>query len=321
MSKKCILSEQMLARLLERESPWPPDAEDLEHAKNCPECAEALKKVESMEKTVLSDFDNVRNELPNMKFRFPGKPTEQTRKQGISGFFANLSFTGWATAGALSFIILISLVYTVYKPWEIPIKNEPPDATIANAIPKGHAKVIEGSFNLSTGGIAKSPETFELAGLTLTAIDRSVLHLDSGIEIAARNAIFNFNPAGIVLKSGKIKVSVPKKGLKFSAITPTAILGVRGTVFDVSHDESGVTNVEVTEGEVSVETVSGEQKIMIAGDKLAVTPEGKIIQDGEPAQTTQQTEPAQTTGTPAVSASGTSDADAGNVNPETDFLE
>lgn len=320
MSKKCILSEKMLARLLERESPWPPDTEDLEHAKDCPECAKVLKKVESMEKAVQSDFDNVRNELPNMKFKFPDKPAEQTEKQDISGFFANLSFARWATAGAFSFIILISLVYTLYKPQGITLKNEPPDAMVISAIPNGHAKVLEGSFNLSTGGIAKSPETFELAGLTLTAIDRSVLRLDSGIEIAARNAIFNFNPAGIVLKSGRIKVSVPKKGLKFSAITPTAILGVRGTIFDVTHDESGVTNVEVTEGEVSVETVSGEQKIMLAGDKLTVTPAGKIVQDGEPIKPTQQAEPIQTNVTPAVS-SGSSDTGTGKVNPETDFLE
>ena len=116
------------------------------------------------------------------------------------------------------------------------------------------------------------------------------------------------------------KVHGLAKDESFTVRTPTAVAGVRGTEFKVEVDESGETDVSVTEGEVTVQDV--EQ----TGAEVSVT-QGKsatVKSDGKVSVTTTQSNDTQTGGSNQKNSnnsnnnSGGASNDAGTDSTEPD---
>jgi ferric-dicitrate binding protein FerR (iron transport regulator) len=79
------------------------------------------------------------------------------------------------------------------------------------------------------------------------------------------------------LMVGKVRFYIQRLGGRpnpYRVMTPTALIAVRGTTFDVSMDESQVVEVRCLEGSVTVETVglSDREVILEAGRKTLVRP-------------------------------------------------
>jgi hypothetical protein len=95
---------------------------------------------------------------------------------------------------------------------------------------------------------------------------------------------FNFEEL-INLILGKIRVSVEhKNGPNHKKVsTPTAIISVRGTVFDVDvEDEDGTTNVTVEEGEVEVHNTRqpGPTRTVGEGNSIRIYPNQPLAKSG-----------------------------------------
>lgn len=93
-------------------------------------------------------------------------------------------------------------------------------------------------------------------------------------------ATFRANAGGLTelldLWMGRVRVHIQKLNGKPNpnrVLTPTAVISVRGTVFDVTVEEEDVTLVLVEEGQVAVQHVSmpyTEPKLLNAGDYVRV---------------------------------------------------
>lgn len=75
-------------------------------------------------------------------------------------------------------------------------------------------------------------------------------------------------------KSGKVrfKVSKLKEGAKFEAVTPTAVISVRGTEFSVLVKEDLTTEVKVFEGLVGIKNIMGEEIQLSPSEKIEILP-------------------------------------------------
>jgi len=92
---------------------------------------------------------------------------------------------------------------------------------------------------------------------------------------------------------GRVKVQIQKLGNQpnpNSVRTPTAVISVRGTVFDVAlEDDSDTTFVSVDEGQVEVAnlTAPGKSKLLNPGESIRVyknVPLAKVVDKGSVAQ-------------------------------------
>jgi len=95
------------------------------------------------------------------------------------------------------------------------------------------------------------------------------------------NVIFRQNPPNwrnfLEVLVGRVRIHIQKLGAQPNpnkVYTPTAVISVRGTTFDVSvSDADETTMVEVEEGEVAVQHAllpTGDPKILHAGESIAV---------------------------------------------------
>jgi hypothetical protein len=111
----------------------------------------------------------------------------------------------------------------------------------------------------------------DAGGLRITFLDESELALGPGSELVIDR--FVFDPASgngemlASLGSGLFRFASGQIGSEaITVTTPTATLGVRGTVFDVLIDGAGRTVVRVAEGEVSLSALTGQAaQILQAG--------------------------------------------------------
>ena len=103
----------------------------------------------------------------------------------------------------------------------------------------------------------------------------------STFELFANSrATFRASTGGVTdlldLWIGRVKVHIQKLGGRPNpnrVTTPTAVISVRGTVFDVTVEEEDVTLVLVEEGQVAVQHAllpNGEPRLLNAGDYLRV---------------------------------------------------
>ena len=163
------------------------------------------------------------------------------------------------------------------------------------------AKVIavQGSVEGTAGAVEKGAVLNEGAGIktgengsvTLQLADGSTIIVQSKSQVKLEVARLLANTGGVPsttvgLLSGRVESSVEKRknqGARFEISTPTSNMGVRGTRFRVSADESGkVSRGEVLEGVVAVgsttSSVSSSPKPLDLGAGF-----GSVVEEGKPA--------------------------------------
>ena len=91
-------------------------------------------------------------------------------------------------------------------------------------------------------------------------------------------AIATINPSSLVeiqddsfrLKIGDTWLFFKKDGSKFKVLTPSAVIGVRGTVFDVRVVLSGRSDVKLYEGEINVADNAGKEYTLKSGNRCTL---------------------------------------------------
>jgi hypothetical protein len=159
------------------------------------------------------------------------------------------------------------------------------------------AKVIavQGPVETSVGALEKGAVLSEGAGIktgengfvTLQLADGSTIVVQSKSQVKLEVARVLANTGGVPsttvgLTSGRVESSVEKRknqGARFEISTPTSNMGVRGTRFRVSADESGkVSRGEVLEGVVAVASASLTPKPLDLGAGF-----GSVVEEGKAA--------------------------------------
>jgi hypothetical protein len=162
----------------------------------------------------------------------------------------------------LTSIIVMSCLAWAQQPSAIPTSVPYTGATISDF--KGMVKLqtpARGSIS-PTRGLALPPAT-----IVSTEEGRILLHLQDGSEILVRphTRVVLTNPTGgdwrnLQLIIGRIRTEVQKRmggAPPFQIGTPSAVISVRGTRFLVEVNRHNVTEVDVEEGVVEIESVSG----------------------------------------------------------------
>ncbi len=140
-------------------------------------------------------------------------------------------------------------------------------------------EVADGSVRLPDGTTFSKGRTFTLGEVSekdLACGDPTHLKRLSDVELKLKPCQFRFIPAGIMLKTGEIEIWVHKKGTPFTARTPSAVLGVLGTRFNVEVQPNGDTRVRVSEGRVDVTSNSGQKKSLSENEGAAIVMSGTI---------------------------------------------
>lgn len=159
------------------------------------------------------------------------------------------------------------------------------------------AKVIavQGSVEGTTGALEKGAVLNEGAGIktgengsvTLQLADGSTIIVQSKSQVKLEVARILANTGGVpsttvALASGRVESSVEKRkkqGARFEISTPTSNMGVRGTRFRVSADESGkISRGEVLEGVVAVASAAATPKPLDLGAGF-----GSVVEEGKAA--------------------------------------
>jgi len=146
-------------------------------------------------------------------------------------------------------------------------------------------------------GDTVSPRQVIVTGPTgfaeLRVSDGSTFQVFPGSTVTFRNNAPNWRDL-LDLVIGRVKVEIQKLGNQpnpNSVYTPTAVISVRGTVFDVVVEESTETTfVSVEEGVVSVRNIYvPSEKLLSAGESIHVyrnLPLAKVVDKGAAAQAT-----------------------------------
>jgi hypothetical protein len=159
------------------------------------------------------------------------------------------------------------------------------------------AKVIavQGPVETTTGALEKGAvlnegaaiKTGENGFVTLQLADGSTIVVQSKSQVKLEVARVLANTGGVPsttvgLTSGRVESSVEKRkgqGARFEISTPTSNMGVRGTRFRVSADESGkVSRGEVLEGVVAVASAAATPKPLDLGAGF-----GSVVEEGKAA--------------------------------------
>ena len=105
-------------------------------------------------------------------------------------------------------------------------------------------------------------ETGSNSALHITFVDDAVLRMGSKSQVVLDEFVYDPNTGNgemvAHLSKGVIRFisgKMSKQGVKI--MTPTAVIGIRGTDFIVSVDEDGSTTISVEEGEVDVASIGG----------------------------------------------------------------
>ncbi|MFW6238615.1 MAG: FecR family protein [Halanaerobiales bacterium] len=110
--------------------------------------------------------------------------------------------------------------------------------------------------------------------------DNAVLLMDAETEIVIEegNEIGEGRSARVKVTRGRIWTTVKKvwEGLtSFEAVTPTAVAGVRGTVFSLGVEEEGTT-LSVKEGRVRLEDREKTEEVEVESGQMARVDEGRV---------------------------------------------
>ncbi len=105
---------------------------------------------------------------------------------------------------------------------------------------------------------------------------RVVLHFPDGSDFRIKsNTIVQIVDGGMILKVGGARFNLQKQGKQFHVTTPTAIIGIMGTVFVVNVDKDGSSRSELIEGRLLTKDVKGRRSVKtVAGESLTADRSG-----------------------------------------------
>ncbi len=122
-------------------------------------------------------------------------------------------------------------------------------------------------------------ETVTDGALHITFADKTILRLGSKSQVTLDRFVYDPNASGgeMVARLGKgvfrfISGKLDKKGVK--VLTPTAVIGIRGTDFSVSVAEDGSTSVSVAEGQVEIASVDGGDGASVSVGQIGSVSQG-----------------------------------------------
>ena len=127
---------------------------------------------------------------------------------------------------------------------------------------------VQAGDELRTGGDAS---------ITLEVPDGSYMVISENSKLIVEDFWSGNLRNMMYLMMGRVRFFIQKVGGRpnpYSVRTPTALIAVRGTVFDVSVDEAQIAEVRCFEGQVAVENItrSDRQVILNPGFKTLVRP-------------------------------------------------
>ena len=111
--------------------------------------------------------------------------------------------------------------------------------------------------------------------------DGSTFEVFPNAKVVFRNSPPNWKDFIDVL-AGKVRIVIEQRNGKPNpnrVITPTAVISVRGTIFEINVDQDETTLIEVNEGVVEVQHAllpSGQRRLVAAGESLRVHREEPI---------------------------------------------
>lgn len=191
----------------------------------------------------------------------------------------------WAAACLLSF----SLVAPGFAQLSIPSFGSASGSAAQVVSTKGQVSTFRDGFALALKvGDQVAPRQEVASGPDGHAIFS--LPDGSSFELFANSrATFRASSGGVTdlldLWIGRVKVHIQKIGGRPNpnrVITPTAVISVRGTIFDVTVEEEDVTLVLVEEGQVAVQHALmpyGDPKLLNPGDYLRVYKNDPLVKN------------------------------------------
>ena len=158
---------------------------------------------------------------------------------------------------------------------------------VTAALPKGgEAALIEGANVVAGTQITTGPAgTVTLNWMDGTRVRvgantiMTVLQCQINNTTKAETSLFKLDAGEILVRVRKLLSGQSK----FEIQTPTATAGVRGTVFAV-RVESGKTEVEVFEGQVKVDSSTGQELEVSPGRKAETSTDKAAVEDLSPAE-------------------------------------
>ncbi len=273
MSATCPKTKELLKRLGEQEVASEADGDTMQHIASCPICQRALEKIGRLESDLQRHYDGIKASFPSVDFN-PSKVEDSKTMSERAGFPGGLSMPRFALALGVGIIILVLggvILHTRRTPAS-------PGKQLASAseVKEGTGFVVSGEISFGDGSAVKMGNSFPISKNPVIVQNSARVRLAHGTEIVFTNARIHFNPQGITLESGKAEILIRKKGTVFSAVTPTAVMGVRGTHFSVNVLPDGANDVFVAEGKVHVSTNSGAECLLEPGRKLHINPDGRF---------------------------------------------
>jgi len=227
---------------------------DTSHADACAHCSAILKQADHLEKVLKSHFASSAYEpLPLTQ-----KPWQESPTPGASRFLEFIRQTydlllgrrvAWGALCLVGIMILTSFLFRNADrlPNQVTSPPDDPDQILVSLQAsrmsiRGEAVQPTEQQNLPLNESIQIHGEFEIA-------------LPQEVHLKGNDADFQLGKNTVRQRSGRIVFAVKKTGTPFTVYTPTAVLGVRGTIFEVTVDKTGNTLVAVSEGIVSVKPV------------------------------------------------------------------
>ncbi|NLI75670.1 MAG: hypothetical protein GX442_04415 [Candidatus Riflebacteria bacterium] len=248
-----------------------PETKELEtHLASCPGCrreAERQRATIGRIRGAFRDFDPARPQ-PRSSATAPGKPTPSRAGHphppsvpapeatgwlawlaglvGLGGLDGQTSTPAWRPAlGAMASVLLIALVL----PWALSLRHP--------AGFGGPAFLEAGSLVERLAGRTVSAPTLLASAIPYQALTPAMVSHPGLAKVSFRpQSIFQVTTSGFELTDGFGRFEKTPGANLFRVVTPQAIIGVRGTIFEVMA-EAGRTSVRVIEGSVAMDSGSG----------------------------------------------------------------
>jgi len=272
MKSSCSKTEKILNDMLEQDEIREPSPELVKHAEICHECKSVIDRALRLNRSLADHFENIRSSAPSMVFNFPVKQSYIERGVDMIKKYL-IPFSISCAVAVLMFVVVhFRNVSGSHPPASL--------SAAATLFPPNSALLVSGAVQLADGGHPKPGEYFSFDRNPISCDKIARIKLVNDVEIILSKSRVHCSFKGITLERGNIEVIVNKKGTEFSTVTPTAVLGVRGTRFSVAYLDDDITRVAVTEGIVHVTTVSGLEQDVYPNQKLTVDQSGKFGKSG-----------------------------------------
>jgi hypothetical protein len=265
----CPNRPDLFERILAGEAVEHLSPEDAEHLRSCPVCRQNRQRLQKLESNLSEFAAAIKPSLsgPDAPWAAPAP------------FFPNrILITLMAVAGALvAFLWLTDFL----RREAVQETVSPPPAAHRMIVETPDGLVIAGRLFSPQGELIDHPGTLLNSGRIAETREPMDLTLAGGVTVSLEEkARFRFYRSEVALESGKIKVLVPRPGTPFSVSTPVAVLGVRGTRFEVEVTPAA-TQVRLESGVLQVRTVSGlETRLSTPPQSLTILADGTLSHTG-----------------------------------------